>query len=647
MEQKPVATCCSSVLFLPGIEASRLYRPESIMGGVGMTINRLWEPNKNDDVRKLFLNPDGTSIDSAIYAGSPLGRVFGLVDIYGSFMKFMDGLVAQGSISEWEPFGYDWRQSIVSVVEHPTARATTTESLIKTVEDMAARSQTGKVTLLAHSNGGLVAKQLVKVLADMGKASLIDSVISVAVPYLGTPQAIAGLLEGDSQSIFGGLILKKSVAKELGTNMASAYSLLPSATYFSKVFGPTIAYAGGTSTSVTTVQEQDSFISSRANALLMALAQTVHASIDPFVWPEAIHRWALVGWGNVTKKGIVYNNKGYTATTTIMGDSTVVAPSASYNAGTTTALDLPTISKQEGHKIDHANILGSVAVQSSIERIIASDNSAYNSKSIEDSLNAIPGVLVGDIDYSKEKTFLVVSTHSPVELHVYDSKGNHTGVAPLPAGADEDIEDGLYTFTESKIPGSSIELHGDDQPETFISLPDDTGQLYSVNIQGTGVGEFTYVVQRVRGGEVLDNAVYSSLPVTPLMVATTTVTAQTADLSIAVGIASTSPSIKIDIDGDGSSDIRVDANKGLDPISFLESLKKTIQKISDSPKRTKDIVKRIDTIEELIRKGKVKRVIGAATNLKKKVLHKKVKALSITDKQEIVNLIDAFLAQFE
>ncbi len=645
--RKPVAACCSSVLFLPGLEASRLYRPESDILGIGRTDNRLWEPNKNDDVRKLFLNSDGTSIDSTVYAGLPLGKAFGLVDVYGSFMKFMDGLANKGIIAEWKPYGYDWRTSIDQVVLTSTVRATTTESIIAAVQEMAARSKTGKVTLVAHSNGGLVAKYLVKTLTEKGMASLIDSVISVAVPYLGTPQAIAGLLEGDNQSILGGLILKQSVAKELGTNMASAYSLLPSPIYFTKVFGPTIAFASGTSTPITTDEAQSSFISSHSNALLMVLAQTLHAAIDPFVWPEAIHRWALVGWGNKTTKGIVYTSNGYTASTTIMGDSTVIAPSASYNAGTTTALNLSDISKREGRTIDHANILSSSAVQSSIEQIITTGNQDTHAQAVEAKLAAIPGVTVGDIDYSAEKTFLVVSTHSPVELHVYDAWGNHTGVAPLPTDTDEDIEDGLFTYVEKNIPGSSVDIHGDDSPETYISLPDNTGQSYTVNIQGTGVGEFTYMVQRVRGGEILDSATYSSLPVTPLMAATTTVTAQSADLSVPVGIASTSPQLNIDNDGDGVADMRVDANTILDPIDFLESIQKTIQKIADSPKKTRDMMRRIDHLEELVKKGKIKKVVGAALNLKKKVSHKKTKALSVADKQEILDLIDAFLAQFE
>ncbi|NDE67983.1 hypothetical protein EB052_00085, partial [bacterium] len=41
--------CCSNVLFLPGIQASRLYVDEGKIGQSKQSENRLWEPNRNDD----------------------------------------------------------------------------------------------------------------------------------------------------------------------------------------------------------------------------------------------------------------------------------------------------------------------------------------------------------------------------------------------------------------------------------------------------------------------------------------------------------------------------------------------------------------------------------------------------------------------
>ncbi len=630
--------CCSSVLFIPGIEASRVYTPMRNPLGLGTTTIRAWEPLSNVFVKSLYLNADGSSIDPNIYSGDPIDNAYGLSahDIYGSFMRFLDGLASKGTIGEWRAFGYDWRKPIAEVVAGRERKATTTLSLIDTVIAMASSSKTGKVTLVAHSNGGLVTKYLVKTLADMGKADLIDKVISVAVPYLGTPLAIPSLLYGDGTSIGYGLLLKQSVAQKLGANMASAYSLLPSATYFSKVLGPTIAYASGPATPIIDGPAQDSFISSKLNKTLMAAAESLHAIIDPFQWPAAIQRWALVGWGNDTVKSMIYAKDGsekHTASTTLRGDSTVIVESAMYNAGTTTALDLPAISKSESKRLDHQSILSGAATQSVIENIIT--NKA-------DSLDSIPGVSIGLPSNVAEASRIVVSTHSPVDLHVYDQYGNHTGIIPPPA--DSGVTDDVVTFYEAKIPGSSFAQNGgdgtEDDTDTEISLPADNDQKYSVSIQGNGAGEFTYEVQRFAGDELVSDTTYAGLPTTPLTVASTTVDSNPAASSLAP--------LTVDIDGDGTTDIVAKPGTNLGPQSFFEALKKSIiSLLGPKTKQADDLSRRIDKIEALFKKDKTKKVVNKLSKLQAVLGHKRFKSLTQNDKNGIVAMIDAFLQNYE
>jgi nitrous oxide reductase len=66
-----------------------------------------------------------------------------------------------------------------------------------------------------------------------------------------------------------------------------------------------------------------------------------------------------------------------------------------------------------------------------------------------------------------------------------------------------------------------------------------------------------------------------------------------------------------------------------------------------SNNRSKNIVKRIDRLEELVKKGKFKKIHDSALKLKKVITHKKNKALSDTEKTQIIDMIDVFLAQFE
>ncbi|MFA6432860.1 MAG: hypothetical protein WCV82_03580 [Candidatus Paceibacterota bacterium] len=593
--------CCSSVLFIPGIEGSRLYRSEQRPLGLGMSVNQLWEPNRNADVKKLYLNPSGSSSDSSIYSGGPIDKALGLVDIYGGFMGFMDGLVRQGSMNEWRAFGYDWRKPIAEVVAGREKKASTTENLIKVVEDLANGSKTGQVSIVAHSNGGLVTKYLVKVLSDMGKSELIDSVISVAVPYLGTPEAIPALLHGDGQALLGGLIMSRTNARTLGSNMASAYSLLPSRGFFSKAFSPTIAFAstniqnlneGAYPESIDSFDGQYAFIADtakarpspnqaktlspiRGNQLLMKAADALHGILDPFVWPSTIARWAIVGWNSTTTEGILYSDKGHTVLRDLSGDGTVKAQSAGHESGQTFSLNLKEQTNIDRHDISHVNILESSTTKAAIGAILTSqsnagdpdlgDNPAAHNTEVIDEVSKLPGVTVGQLDwnamdaaYNANRNEIRVSTHSPVKLHVYDSSGNHTGEIPLPAEVAAQVEPGLYTMKEERVPGSTYDVLGCEDEEigdcdTQITLPDN-GERYTAVVDGVGTGTFTLDIERVRGTSTIERIEWRDVPVTAQTRATTTFMGYPSFAVSRTQLTSSSSPLTIDINGNGTTD---------------------------------------------------------------------------------------------
>ncbi|MES2314514.1 MAG: hypothetical protein V4524_01070 [Patescibacteria group bacterium] len=617
-----LVACCSSVLFIPGLEASSLHKTDTSL--LGTRTNTLWPPNRNDDVRKLFLNTVGKSIDTSIFTGGPIGSVFGIYSIYGKFMSFLDGLIRADTINEWHGFGYDWRKPIVEIVNGAEQKATTTESLIRLVEDMSSRSQTGKVTLVAHSNGGLVSKYLVKALADKGEANLIDSMISVAVPYLGTPQAIAGLLYGDKQDMLHGLIVKKSVAQELGTNMPSAYSLLPSKKYDEVVGYPVIG-----SSSVM-----------YPNQSLLAAAGTLHTLLDSFTWPAMIKRWAIVGWNALTAKSISFVDNKPAKIISNMGDGTVVAKSASYDAGTTTSIDL----KNAGLKgADHATILESPATQKTIDNIIKNDG---------DAIKSIPGVTVSAPDYSKETTVLQLMTHSPVELHVYDKNGNHVGLIPKPAGIPVDVEEDLYTFFDNDIPGSSFDIsdESDSGRDTSIMIPDDGSGPYTIAIKGAGVGPFNFDIYRQGSNGTIEQVSYTDVPTTPLTTATVVLDIAPLGSTASSSLLTSAPVLSVDVDGDGTSEFLAKANTPTDPVVFLESMKKVVQTLSSSTADTKgkDVfvatLRKIDQLENLARAGKISRLHDTASRFSTHYAHSSIKGMSDDDRMTIVNMINEFLS---
>jgi pimeloyl-ACP methyl ester carboxylesterase len=660
-------------------------------GFMGMNNNQLWEPNRNLDVKKLYLNSNGSSTLDSIYVGGPLGKAYGIKDIYGKFMDYLNSLRSDKTINEWKAFGYDWRKPITEVVAGKenlkiNGVATTSINLVDLVVNMASSSKTGKVTLIAHSNGGLVSKYLIKTLADLGKSDLIDKVISVAVPYLGTPQAILGLLHGDGESIAHGVILNPSVARGLGQNMSSAYSLLPSRSYFAQVFTPSIAFAstsinglnnGVYPKEINSYESQKAFVLDsqntrkvpkdsntdlpiKGNSFLLNLADIFHGIIDNYSWPNTISKWSLVGWNNSTSKGITYSDKktcskgkcitvpDYNAEKTIMGDGTVVVPSATYDSGEVVSLDLANISDQEKREISHANILGASSTINSIDKIIKSREGSDKGQVVSE-ISKIKGVTIGKPDLTKEPISLVLSTHSPVDLHVYDNKGRHVGINPNPQGLNQQIEDDVVTFTDEDIPGSSIDFHyeSDGSKETYVYLPDNNGERYSVVIDGNSFGEFTYQIERKRGSDVLSSVEYVDIPVTPLTIASTSIVARVSESAPVMNLASSSPVMQIDLDGNGSVDISVNSDTKIDYLSITKSLRKLLDLSIKDNKRKDSISKRLDKIEDKIKKGKLEFLNDYREQLNEKSRHIKLNKITNKDKENLLDSLGTYISQFE
>ncbi len=713
LEESTSTPCCSSVLFLPGVEGTWLYCDEPSPYGHGTSTNTLWAPNSNNDVRALFLDINGSSTDKTIYSGAPVDNVFNLYHVYSSFEKFMDGLVHIGSINEWKSFGYDWRKPITEVVAGVEKKATTTESLINTVRDLATRSRTGKATLVAHSNGGLVAEDLVKVLNERGSANLIDSVISVAVPYIGTPTAISSILHGDHQSIAGGLILKASVARELGQNMSSAYSLLPSSAYYSKVTTPSIIFASTTVSGINngsyaqvihTLTDQNSFIddslgvrkNSAANALangdtsfpiignsiLTKAAESIHSVLDAFSWPTTINRWNLLGWNNETPRALKYSSERkcssffglnetcssvlvHSESVTQMGDGTVVAPSAAYSSGATKviSLDLGRESQDAGESISHANILESSSTQAVIKSIITQGFSNANN-GLESFVKSVsPAVSFGEPDYSKEPVRLVMTLEGDADIGITDQQGRHTGIIPLPASVSANVTDDVVSAYEEKIPDSHfVQLSDNDAQTSRISLPD-TGQKYTVKVNGSGLGSFALAVDRVRGDQNIGHAEYSNIPMSPLSVATTTIIVPPTDIgNIPVSLASSTNPLQIDFDGDGTVDFVASSTTATSTtatsttatssqiIHRLELLKNILQKLNKLNIRAKNLMTLIDKLTDLAKKNKLHYKYVYIKNRIERVEqrgHLILSKLKQSDQNQIVDQIGSVLENFD
>ena len=102
--------CYSNVMFLPGLEASRLYDNQNsscIADKVDPT--RAWEPSCNADARKLYLDASGKSLDAGIHTkeGDILDETKIGANIYKSFIEQMDQMKNTDHLINYlPPFGF-------------------------------------------------------------------------------------------------------------------------------------------------------------------------------------------------------------------------------------------------------------------------------------------------------------------------------------------------------------------------------------------------------------------------------------------------------------------------------------------------------------------------------------------------------------
>ncbi len=609
----------SNVVFIPGLEASRLYTKGLL------SENQLWEPNWNADVKKLYLDENGESLDKDIYTRDIIKKTnvgMGVLDsnVYKTFSDEMDNLVIEKKINSWLALPYDWRMDLNKVVTEPVKLENGgSYNFIDEIMKIASSSQTGKVSIVTHSNGGLVAKTLINELRKIGKEGLIDQLVMVASPELGTPSAITGVLHGDDQEIAFGLLMNKSTARTLGENMMGAYNLLPQEGYFNKVASPVIEFDPSVDKyknfravygdKIDSADKLRNFLLGsdgraepadldieKPNVLkpgLLALAKANHDVIDVWDMPENIKVTELAGWGLKTVKGIKYlgredcvANVTNCIKTVILdrkplysedGDKTVLSPSATVGSGTY-YLDLKAIENNTHSSFIHKNILES---SSTIDFV---KNTLLNSSS------SLPKYVTKEKPISSDKT-LELSLHSPVSIDVYDNLGRHTGLINNP-NPNSDLQ--AY---EENIPGSRYMEFGEGK---YVLLDDDT--TYTVKLQGLDVGTFTLESNTLSsGGDTLSSTAFVDIPTSRDMKGEIKISA--------TSTGSTSVAISLDINGDGKNDVTINPSQDFDPVAYLKILRITVGTFNASTKIKNEIYKKIDSIIKSLEKNKTKNAI--------------------------------------
>jgi len=575
--------CPSNVLLLPGIKLSRLYT-----GGAHGTEDQLWPPNYfGDDLEDLELDADGKSIKPVyIKEGDVLSGV-GASDIYTSFLDRLEELKSAGTINEYESFAYDWRGNVEEVArsgspgEHGQLR-----SAVEAALALAASSRSGKVTIVAHSNGGLLAKAILMELERQGLADRVDTVAMVGTPQMGTPIAMLSLLYGYDESVLFGTLIARDEARKLAEHMPGAYGLLPSREYLERTRESLVsfdatrtryrAFTDAYGESIGDISEFGRFLAGqddhrdkpdaddveRENVLppsLLAEAWEMHERLDHWSPPSGIRVIQIAGWGIDTVSGVKYTEKSlercyysgsslpscvdegkyeeiYEPTFTVDGDKVVTAPSALMMPETENVkrywVDLFEYNDTNVPDRKHKDLFEINSVNTLLSRLITHEN------------GELPDFLKDSRpdDFVGAASRIRLSLYSPLDVHLYDAEGNHTGPT-------QEIVDGhTVTVFEEGIPNSAYLGLGERKYLSFSS-----GEPIRIELAGYDLGSYTLKLAEVRptatGEETISETVFADLP--------TTDTARVR-LDITAGGLEDLPALRADLEGDGTDDYTVE-----------------------------------------------------------------------------------------
>lgn len=586
--------CNSNVMFFPGLMGSRLYEnPSGTTGGE----EELWVSSMLSDSKqaRLALGQDGKSLNE-IYTKDDIESLAdeaetGIIDetfranIYNSFItNLREWKQDERIIEDYAFIPYDWRLSLEDIVTNASTTGSTTSSdklaftanqnfsesyILRKLSELQKSSRTGKVTLIGHSNGGLVIKALVQKLKDTNNPLYIqiDKIILVAVPQIGTPEAVLDLLHGTS--LGWGAIMKNQRSRLLAENMPTVYNLLPSSSYFTTVdpgfaFDKVVSFENSPAYG-TQISEYGLFVSnplelknyvlgsdgrvkpgysdtdkpSIGNSELYSVAELVHSILDLWQPASTTKVIQVAGWGEETLAGVHYKkcldksiegyHKCFEPKMVVDGDGTVVVSSALWMSTSTPNVerwwvDLKKYNEDSAPDRIHRSILEVENLNDFIKSTISLTSFSDPEQIILNNTSAL----------TTNKTRLHYTLHSPLTLGVTDSLGRYTGLDPLTHELREEI------------PNVNYRVIGGTQ---FISVPSDlVGQ---VKLQGLDTGVFALDIEKQQGNTVLEKTSFQGIDS-----GTTTIATLNIDNSVA------SSTLVIDSNGDGATDLSLKAKIG-------------------------------------------------------------------------------------
>jgi len=494
------------VILIPGITGTYLLKDNPEKDEVWPNLLKLLLPGDDSFLNYLALEPDGTeNSERPVLLGDIIRGSLG-VHVFDSLIDELT-LNDYGENTDLFVFPYDWRKGSAE-------NAVALKNKIDSVLQATGRE---KIDLVVHSMGGLIAKKYIK--DNEGK---VDKIIFLGTPHLGAPKAFKELMYGDSMGfdIPGILvhILNPNRAKFISQNMPAVYELLPSEKYFLKNGNyVTNALDKNNPISLGYGETKSFMIEKGRNFAMFPLAQNLHEGVDDLTLLNT-NTYNFIGCGSKTIGEITVKKKRswIHLWLTWEDDFDLKYVNGDETVPITSADGVVTDNKYFAKKITHGSLPSGDGVKEGVVAILKGN-----------ALPSSPNILTDTS--SCNVSGHTVSVHSPVELHIFDEAGNHTG---------PDINGDI----EENVPGVQYDVI---EGEKFTFLPD--GINYKIVTKATDTGGYNFQIKNQDKNDNITNIYDWTL--IPLK----TTKAQ-GEIWIGPDYPESSYVVKIDEDGNGSID---------------------------------------------------------------------------------------------
>ena len=505
------------------------------IGGSELKVNEdtIW--NKDDGHGGIFNH--AYPKDDVVWLNEPEARAIGEDDYFDILRMKSDGINSEANLSitdnllarvyqntidffisngytlntDFFIFPYDWRKD----------NTQSTDLLHQKIEAVKAQTGSPKVDIVTHSMGGLVARYYI---TDSARAQNIRKLFTLGTPHLGTPELLKGLRYGLCLKYpFGPfcLSLAPSEMRDVLQNMISAFQLAPSQSYSTFYSGedsqhpyPYLIESGQLDYS----QIKNLLTNFGHNTSLFTPSEAFHSIDTNLSNTNGVEVVIIAGSGQATLGQIIEKK-----TTNLLGTQITHKDMLNINGDETVPLFSASLEDPEKNR----SLLGPAKLYytNQTHGSLVSDGPALNLvKNLLDENSDLPlGVSTTAYKFSGQG----LSVHSPVNIHTFDSSGNHTGPT----------SDGF----EQNIPGSSYESLDDAK---FVWLPED-GQ-YTIKFEATNQGSFDFKIREYESNINTRTTQYENVPLTPSTQAQTDLDTNSAQ----------PPILQIDQDGDGTIDIQ-------------------------------------------------------------------------------------------